>query len=32
MIKSNGYSNSLVPTAGGGIIGVGWGFSLEYHT
>ena len=31
MIKSNGYSDSLVPTTGGGINGVGWEFSPEYH-
>ena len=31
MTKSNGYSNSLVPTTGGGINGVGWEFSPEYH-
>ena len=31
MIESNGYSNSLVPTTGGNIDGVGWEFSPEYH-
>ena len=31
MIKSNGYSDFLVPTTGGGINGVGWEFSPEYH-
>ena len=31
MIKNNGYSNSLVPPTGGGINGLGWKFSLEYH-
>ena len=31
MIKSNGYSNSLAPTTGEGINGVGWEFSPEYH-
>ena len=31
MIKSNGYSNSLVPTTGGGINGFEWEFSREYH-
>ena len=31
MIKRKGYSNSLVPTTGGGINEVGWEFSPEYH-
>ena len=31
MIKSYEYSNSLVPTTGRGINGVGWEFSPEYH-
>ena len=29
MIESNGYSNSLVPTTGGNIDGLGWEFSPE---
>ena len=31
MIKSNGYSNSLVPTTKGGINVVGWKFLPECH-
>ena len=31
MIKSNGYSNFLVLTTGGGTNEVGWEFSPEYH-
>ena len=31
MIKSNRYSNSLVPTTAGGINGIGWELSPEYQ-
>ena len=31
MIKSNGYSSTLVPTTGRGINGVGWEVSPEHH-
>ena len=31
MIKNNGYSNSLVPTTGGGTNGIRWELSPEYH-